>query len=60
LEIAAKDKIDAFAQQARVLGLPQAAAAIEAAAEDEARHGKVLEALLAAKKATTKTNKKEC
>lgn len=50
LENAAQDKIDAFAQQAHTLGLHQAAAAIAATAEDEVRHGKVLEDLLTAQK----------
>jgi hypothetical protein len=38
----------------------QAAAGIEAAAEDEARHGKVLKAFLEAEKSNNKNKQKEC
>jgi rubrerythrin len=45
-EIAGEERFNAFAQQARLLGLDKAADEIEAAAKDEGRHGIVLEELV--------------
>jgi rubrerythrin len=46
LESDAMGKIKDFAHQVRMLGLDDAAKEIEAAAEDEGRHGQVLQELL--------------
>lgn len=45
-EMAAKEPINALAEKARLLGLNEVASEIEAAAEDEWHHGKVLEELV--------------
>jgi len=45
-ELAAKEPINALAEKARLLGLDKVASEIEATAEDEWHHGKVLEKLL--------------
>ena len=45
-ETAGEEKINAFAQKARQVGLDKVAEEIEAAAKDEGRHGVVLEELI--------------
>lgn len=45
-EMAAKEAISALAEQARLLGLDTVASEIEAVAEDEWHHGKVLEEMV--------------
>jgi rubrerythrin len=46
VEIAAKDRINLFAQKARSMGLDKVADEIELTAEDEGRHGILLEELI--------------